>query len=65
MHEATKSTAQYHNRTANANNENRIVCLNKIKQEIIESFRPIIPKDNDVHLIGVPEHRNYGDTLIW
>ena len=65
VHETVKTSAQNRACRANIKNENRIVCLNKIKQEIIDKFRLIIPNKSDVHLIGVPEYRNYGDTLIW
>ena len=80
VYEAFKTTAQVHIyknhvdplwtipgiiKENNVNNDKRIMCLNKIKQEIIETFQSIIPKENDVHLIDVPVHGNYGDTLIW
>jgi hypothetical protein len=50
--------------------ENRLICLNKIKAQITETMQEILPKPRNnqkinVFLFGVPEHINYGDTLIW
>ena len=46
-------------------NRNRIKCLKKIRKHIIESFKDIIPKQKHAVLLDVPNHINYGDTLIW
>ena len=50
--------------------ENRLICLNKIKAQISETMQEILPNPRNnqkinVLLFGVPEHPNYGDTLIW
>ena len=50
--------------------ENRQICLNKIKAQIVETMRDVLPETKqdqktNVFLFGVPEHLNYGDTLIW
>lgn len=50
--------------------ENRLICLNKIKAQISETMQKILPNPRNnqkinVLLFGVPEHPNYGDTLIW
>lgn len=49
----------------NYNDSNRIVCINKIKSEIIDSFEPLLPKNKTYHFLELPFRRNYGDTLIW
>jgi drug/metabolite transporter (DMT)-like permease len=46
-------------------NENRIMCLAKIKQEIIEKLENLLPKDAEYVYMDVPDHVNYGDSLIW
>ena len=54
----------------NVNEENRAICLAKIKHEIVQSFRDLLPQTNNqtktnAFLFAVPEHTNYGDTIIW
>jgi hypothetical protein len=54
----------------NVNEENREKCLAKIKHEIVQSFRNLLPQVNNqtktnAFLFAVPEHTNYGDTIIW
>jgi hypothetical protein len=46
-------------------NNKRTECINKIRNQIIETFEPIIPKNQPVFLLDVPVHGNLGDSLIW
>ena len=45
--------------------DKRIICLNKIRKQIFDSFVKIIPIKNEAVLLDIPDHGNYGDTLIW
>lgn len=44
---------------------NRLICLSKIKKQIVEIYDPLIPKNKDVYITYVAQHHNYGDILIW
>ena len=44
---------------------NRITCIEKIKEDIVSSFKKIIPPGRDGILLDIPYHPNYGDTIIW
>jgi hypothetical protein len=46
-------------------NNKRTECINKIRNQIVETFEPIIPKNQSVFLLDVPVHGNLGDSLIW
>lgn len=39
--------------------------LIKSKDEIRSKSQELIPSDRSAHLFDLPQHRNYGDTLIW
>lgn len=43
----------------------RLVCIDKIRNRILQTYEDIIPKENQVILVSVPLHINYGDTMIW
>lgn len=47
------------------NDQMRIKCIQTIRNQIINIFTGIIPKDRRAHLLNLPFHNNYGDTLIW
>ena len=54
---------------ANLNNQYNI-CINKIQNKIINSFKRDIFNDEtllykELHLFQIPEHCNYGDSFIW
>lgn len=46
-------------------NQMRYECLYKIKNEILSAFRDVLSSGTRVHLLNLPFHNNYGDTLIW
>ncbi len=37
----------------------------KIDEEIRNEFKKIIPSGKTVHVMGIPELGNHGDTFIW
>ena len=51
--------------TKSIQNRNRLKCIEKIKENIISSFKKIIPPGRDAILLDIPDHPNYGDSLIW
>jgi hypothetical protein len=46
-------------------NIKRKTCLMKIDEEIRNEFKKIIPSGKTVHVMGIPELGNHGDTFIW
>ena len=53
-------------RASNAHNEQmRVTCLNKIRQQIVDSFVDLLPRDSKACILDLPTHGDHGDSLMW
>lgn len=43
----------------------RVKCIERVKNELKTVAKTLIPIDQPAHLLDIPQHANYGDTLIW
>jgi hypothetical protein len=56
---------EFQNQTRKLFDNYRKICLSKLKKQIIRSVESFSLRNKTALFVDLPDHMNYGDTLIW